>query len=250
MTVDHEPASDTSNREHAPAQSGRGGCFRWAGGFLLVSMGAVLLTVAVIAFGVYQQGERFISRAEELFQQPQPTPVIDTQAVIVQQLNGASELTTAKFVMETVVSQSQDRMVGPFTVGETRLLYVAYGEARAGVNLDEIAEDDVTVVSDTVTVALPPPRILGTSIDVDRSYVYDLQRSLLGPVDKELQSRAERFAKDKIEVSACESDILGEANRNAEVAVRSLLSAAGFEEVIVETQSPAPDECPENTEAE
>lgn len=248
MTAEYEPAPDTPDT--APSPQREGGCLRWTGGFLLVSIGAVLLAVAVIAFGLYQQGERFISRAEELFQQPQPTPVIDTQAVIVQQLQGASELTTAKFVMETVVSQSQDRTIGPFTVGETKLLYVAYGEARAGVNLDEIAEDDVTVVSDTVTVLLPPPTILDTSIDVDRSYVYDLQRSLLGPVDKELQSRAERFAKDKIKESACESDILGEANRNAEVAVRSLLGAAGFETVNVETQPPASGECPENAGTE
>lgn len=243
MTLDREPASAPPDIPTAPTESS-GGCLRWAGGFLLVSIGAILLAVAIIAFGLYQQGERFISRAEELFQQPQPTPVIDTRAIIVEQLNGASELTTAKFVMETVVSQAQDRTIGPFTVGQTKLLYVAYGEARAGVNLDEITADDVTVVSDTVTIALPPPKLLDTSIDVDRSYVYDLQRSLLGPVDPELQSRAERFARNKIEETACESDILGEANRNAEIAVRSLLRAAGFAEVNVETQPPAPDECP------
>jgi hypothetical protein len=162
--------------------------------------------------------------------------------VVVRQLREASELTTAVFTLETVVEESLDRRIAGLTIGRTELLYVAHGTVRAGVDLDKLADDDVVVDDRAVFVRLPAPGIHDAKIDVGRSYVYDIDRSLFGPADPDLQTRAERFALSKVLAAACEENILGQANERASIAVRALLGAAGFSEVSVEIQ--APGDCP------
>lgn len=221
----------------------RRGCISAITSVLLLLIGATILLIVVVSFGVYQVGEGFFERVEQLFSEPQPTPAVDHRAVIVQQVRGVSELTTAIFVMQTVADAAKDRTLGPFTVGQTRLLYVAYGEVRAGVDLGEIKPEDVTVASDTIVISLPPPRIIDKKLDVEKSYVYDYQESLFAPPSPELQTWAEQYALQKIVAAACEGDILGMANEKAELAVGSLLGAAGYRNVTVLTVPPRPGEC-------
>nr|WP_290665536.1 DUF4230 domain-containing protein [Ardenticatena sp.] len=216
-----------------------------AGTVALLLLGAALCVAALSLYGFYRQGEAFVQRVETLFVQPTPTPRIDIRAVIVRQVRGASELTTALYSMETIVAQSQARELLGVQVGETKMIYVAYGEVRAGVDLSEIDASNVQVVSDTVTIRLPPPKILDAKIDVERSYVYDFDKSLFGPVDPTMQSRAEQLALEKIRRAACENGILEEANTRAEIAVRALLEAASFRRVRVITTPPPPSACPE-----
>jgi hypothetical protein len=73
--------------------------------------------------------------------------------------------------MEAVVPTSQDRKLGEYVIGTTRLLYIAYGEVKAGVDLSELKADNVQIVNDTILLRLPPPRILDSKIDVNRSKV-------------------------------------------------------------------------------
>ncbi len=99
-------------------------------------------------------------------------------------------------------------------------------------------------MSDTIRIRIPPPRLLDSKIDVNRSRVYDYQQGFLGPDAPQLQSLAEQEALDKIILAACENGILDEANQKAQLAISQLLSVTGFNDIDVEPQSPAPDECP------
>jgi hypothetical protein len=92
-------------------------------------------------------------------------------------------------------------------------------------------------------VKLSAPRIHDAKIDVDKSYVYDLKKSLLGPADQEIQSRAERFALQKILAAACSEGILDQANERAALTVRTLLETAGYRSVVVQTRAAAPGSC-------
>lgn len=211
-------------------------------GLLLLISGAVLL-VAVVTFGVYRTGEGFLGRVEQLFTAPQPTPVVDVRASVITQVRRVSELTTTVFVMETVANASKDRTLGPFTVGQTKLLYVAHGEVRAGVDLSQITPEDITVAGDTIVISLPPPRILDAKIDVGKSYVYDYEENFFAPPSPELQSVAEQTALQQIRAGACDADILQTANEEAELAIGSLLTAAGYANVTVLAQPPPVGEC-------
>ena len=85
-----------------------GGCAPLFGNVALVLLGGALLGVALMMLGLWQQGGRFFDTMGSLFDQPQPTPVVDIKSVVVRQIRGASELTTTVYGMETVAEASQD----------------------------------------------------------------------------------------------------------------------------------------------
>ncbi len=204
----------------------------------------LLLLGAAGLFYAVAEGQRLARTVSEPFTRPQPTAVLLSPTVIIERLRDASELTTAIATIETVVDASQDRTLGPFTIGRKKLLYVAHGDVRAGVDLAALTPADVTVQGGTVTVRLPPPRILDKKVDVSRSRVFDVDTELLAPAAPDLQSQAERYALDRILLAACEGGVLAQANQRAEVVVRALLASAGPNEVRVIRQPPAADACP------
>ena len=214
---------------------------------LLMTTGGVLLVAILALVGIWRAGDRFFAAADLLFGPP-PTeePQVDIRALVVRKIRGASELTTAVFTMEAVVPSSRDRVLGRFVIGKTTLLYIAYGEVRAGIDLEKISDKDITYKNDTLYVRLPPPRILDSKIDVHRSSAYDYDRGFLGlgpDVAPELQDLSQEKALEKIVAAACSEDILQTANNRAKLVVEQLVNHAGYETVAVETQPPAADAC-------
>lgn len=212
---------------------------------LMTTGGAVLLAV-VFGVGVWRSGTRFFEGLNAMFNVPQPKPEVDVRSLIVSQVRGASELTTAVFTMEAVVPTRQDRNLGGYTLGTTTLLYIAYGEVRAGVDLKDLKPEDVQVVNNTIQLKLPPPRILDSKIEVNRSSVYDYDRGFLGlgpDVAPQLQMLAQRETLKKILTAACSNGVLTQANDRAQLVVEKLLNTAGYKAVEVKTQSPQPGSC-------
>ncbi|WP_448600488.1 DUF4230 domain-containing protein [Thermoleptolyngbya sp.] len=212
----------------------------------LLLSGGVMAAGLAVGVGLWQGGDRFLAQLREFFTVQQPTPQVDVQSIVVQQVRTMSELTTAVFAMQAVVPTRRDRTFGGYTIGQTTLLYIAYGEVRAGVDLSQISPTDVQVTGQTVSLRLPPPRILDSKIDVNRSQVYDYDRGFLGlgpDVAPELQQLAQRQTLQEIVTAACNQGILQTASDRAQVAITQLLSTAGYQ-VTVEPQPPAPDACP------
>lgn len=171
---------------------------------------------------------------------------VDPRTLVVHQVQGASELTTAVFAMESVVPTSRDRTLGNYVIGKTTLLYIAYGEVRAGVDLSDITVDNVTIEGDRLTLQLPPPEILDSKIDVTRSRVYDYDRGFLGlgpDAAPQLQELAQRETLERIVEVACDQGLLEDANERAEVALTRLLTTVGYSELSLNTQPASPDAC-------
>jgi hypothetical protein len=210
----------------------------------LLATGGVAMAALLMLIGVLRTGMDFFERLQLIFNASPPE--VDVRSLVVRQVRGASELTTAVFAMEAVVPTSQDRQFGGVVLGKTTLLYIAYGEVRAGVDLGELQPEDVQVNGDIVQIRLPPPRILDSKIDVNRSSVYDYDRGFLGlgpDVAPQLQTLAERETLKKIVAAACREDFLAEANDKAELAVTKLLNTLDDKKVEVETQPPSPETC-------
>lgn len=208
---------------------------------MLMTTGGVVLIALLFGVGILQSGARFFGGLNAIFNAPSPKPEVDVRSLVVRQVRTASELTTAVFTMEAVVPTRQDRKLGEYTIGSTTLLYIAYGQVRAGVDLKDLKADDVKIVNNTVQLQLPPPRILDSKIDVNRSSVYDYNRGFLGlgpDVAPQLQTLAQRETLKKIESAACRENLLGQANERAQLVVEQLLNTAGYKVVQVKTQSP------------
>jgi hypothetical protein len=219
---------------------------------VMTTGGAIVLGLLIFA-GMWQTGNQFFGKLSGLFSAPQPEAKVDLRSMVVQQIRNASELTTAIFTMETVVPASRDRTVGGYVVGKTTLLYIAYGEVRAGVDLSDLKPEDVQVNGDTTILRLPPPRILDSKIDVSRSKVYDYDRGFLGlgpDAAPELQDLAQRQTLDKIVASACANGILQSASDRAKMTVNQLLLTAGYQKLVVENQPPLIDSCKLSTPVE
>ncbi len=92
------------------------------------------------------------------------TPSPDTSSLIVRQVRNVSELTTALFEMDAVVPVSDKGFLG-----ESKLLFIAHGNVRVGIDLREFQSNDVEIDGKKVVVTLPLLKILGSNLDLDHS---------------------------------------------------------------------------------
>ncbi|MEO0984520.1 MAG: DUF4230 domain-containing protein [Cyanobacteria bacterium J06639_14] len=200
--------------------------------------GAMLLIGIVAGIGLWRSGTQFVDGIKMALTPSEPEEEIDVRTVVVQQIQGASELTTAVFTMEAVVPTKSTRTLANYEIGKTTLIYIAHGEVRAGVDLSAIGANDVQVSETTLRVVLPAATIIDSKIDVNASEVYDYNRGFLGlGPDRapELQDRAQEAALVKVTKAACDEGILQQASDRAELVVGQLLQNTGFERVEVES---------------
>ncbi|WP_072620048.1 DUF4230 domain-containing protein [Spirulina major] len=197
---------------------------------------AVLVTVDTV-----RTGGAWLQRLGQGLRITTSEAQVDVTSLIVTQIRQASELTTAIYSLETIVPAAQSREWAGLTVGTTKLLYIAHGTVRAGIDLSQLQPEDVTIQGNALTVRLPAPEILDRAIDVERSQVYDYDRGFLnlGPdVAPDLQSRAQRETLARITAAACDQGILDQASDRAEAAIAQLLTLSGYTEVNVQTAAP------------
>ena len=207
---------------------------------VLLSGGSFILGLVVL-LSVWKSGDWFWKNITAWTTEPQPAPKVDVRSIVVKQVQDASELTTAIFTMEAVVPTQQDSTVGGLVIGSTKLLYIAHGEVRAGIDLSKISVADVQAVGETLTVKLPQPKLLDSKIDVGRSSVYDYNRGSLGlgpDVAPQLQSLAQKEALEKITTAACDKGILTQANDRAKLVIGQLLKVPAYKTVMVQVQAP------------
>jgi hypothetical protein len=154
---------------------------------------------------------------------------------VVEGIQDLNQLATVQWTMSTVVTQEAEQGLVPrFLRGESILL-IAVGDVQAGIDLDELGEEDVNVEDDTVTVRLPEPQILFSNLNEEETRIYDRDRGLLTiRGDDELIEESRRVASTGIVESSEESGILEQAEQNAEDSIRTFLTSLEFEEVIFE----------------
>lgn len=211
----------------------------WFSGLLWMLSGGAIAGAVLIGFSSLQIGDRWLTNLQNLINPPPPEPKVDVRSLVLQQVRESSELTTAAFVMQAVVPAGQDASLGGFVFGKTKLLYIAHGEVKAGVDLSQLTADRVQVVGDAIQIQLPVAQILDRKIDVNRSQVYDYNRGFLGlgpDTGPDLQSLAQQEALQKIETAACEEGILQKASDRAKLVVTQLLNTAGYKTVDIRTQ--------------
>lgn len=216
---------------------------------------SLTLIVSLIVVGLWREydlafGEalrdRLLTLAEKIFL-PQPiVPQIELATTIVQQIKEIEELTTAVYTMKTVVPTSAERKIGELVLATTKLVYIAHGEVRAGIDLDRLTPEQIKITSDKIQINLPPPQILDQKIDVNRSRVFDYNRGFLnlGPdFAPQLQTQAQKESLKQIVHAACEQGILDIANQKAEHTLTQLLAQNTKQVIEIKTTSPSSQAC-------
>jgi hypothetical protein len=90
----------------------------------------------------------------------------------------------------------------------------------------------VRVMGETVIIDLPDARIIDSSLDEDKTRLYDRDRGLFKiRGNDELIEEARRDAEDRMVEAAEENDILERAQNNAEASITTLVTSLGYDEV-------------------
>jgi len=150
----------------------------------------------------------------------------ENTATIVQQVQTLSDLVTVKYVMEKVVILDDMKWYG-----ESRVLLLAHGIVKAGIDLKRIKADDVTISGKSISIKLPPPQVTDAYLDDKQSQVIDHTTGLLRAFDKDLEQTARENAVDDIRRAARNAGILDDADQRARLELKLFLLEAGFEQV-------------------
>ena len=199
---------------------------------------SVLLFIGI--FTVTKNINNLFENLSKTFSYKVTKPEIHDPHLIIQQMNAVSELTTSVFVMDTIVPTSSSRKLGNVVLGKTKLLYIARGEVKAGLDLSKIKPNDININDNRIVIKLPSPQILDSKIDVNHSQVYDYDRGFLnlGPdVAPQLQIQAQRYTIEQIKKTACQQNILNQANDKAVTLITQLMTNAGYSYVKVIPQN-------------
>ena len=163
-------------------------------------------------------------------------PTEPDQPAVVQGIHQLNELATVEYTTQVLVTEEENvkifrQPLPEFLTGE-KLLLVAVGEVEAGVDLDELGPEDVRVMGDKVFINLPEARIIGSSLDEDKTSLYDRDRGLFKiRGNDELIEEARRDAEDRMVEAAKENSILDKAQDNAETSISALVTSLGYDEV-------------------
>jgi hypothetical protein len=212
--------------------------------FLILFLVVATVSIAVGAyFGVstLRGAQAITNPVGELVRQlvVEATPVIlPNPVIVVEEINSLARLETTSYSFQDVVQieRNQERFLGVF--GES-LLFVAYGDVIAGVDLAKLESDDLQVLGPTsVMVHLPEAEIFLSDLDNDRSYVADRDIGLLTKGDAQLETVVRQEAEARMVEAAMANDIIDQANQEAEKFVSTFLEELGFEEVIFTDDTP------------
>lgn len=172
-----------------------------------------------------------IAEAVEQIVVPGPTEILPDPVVLVMEVRQLARLETAIIVLERTIKGTRDneRLAGVF--GET-IVFVAYGEIVAGIDLSNLKTEDVEVMDhESVKIRLPEPEILGINLDNEKSYVAYRGKGVLARTDAQLETKIRVRAVQALEQNALEIGILETAKMNAEMSIRNLLFELGIKNV-------------------
>jgi hypothetical protein len=177
-----------------------------------------LLVLVIFVVGILM-GVRYEARSHSGVQEEKTDEVVE-------QIQTLSDLVTVKYVVEKVVVLDDVRWYG-----ENRVLLLAHGIVKAGIDLQRLKPGDVTVSGKSISLNLPPPQLTDAYLDDTKSQVIDHTTGLLRTFDKDLEQTAREQAVADVRRAAISNGILDDATRRAQLELALFLNQAGYQEV-------------------
>ncbi|MGH7979976.1 MAG: DUF4230 domain-containing protein [Limisphaerales bacterium] len=185
---------------------------------ILKTFPAVIFAVAIFIAGIWL-GARFIAKWGSGVREEPTDSVVD-------QIQTLSDLVTVKYVVEKVIVLDDAKWYG-----ESRVLLLAHGIVKAGIDLKRLKPGDVVVSGKSISIHLPPPELTDAYLDDRQSRVIDHTTGLLRDFDKDLEQNAREEAVMDIRAAAVHNGILNDASDRAQLELALFLHEAGYQEV-------------------
>lgn len=152
---------------------------------------------------------------------------------VIKEIQKLGSLETASFSIEKIVEAGQQGNPFQDLLYGDRILLIAHGKVVAGVDLYTVSDQDIKIQGKEISINLPAPRILSSTLDNSKTRVYDRTQGYLSRGNKDLETEARRAAEASITKAACEAGILEEARVSAIERIKQLFEFAGFSSVKV-----------------
>lgn len=143
--------------------------------------------------------------------------------VILSQVQALSDLVTVKYVTEQVV-QLEDGNI----LSKDRIVLLAHGVIKAGINLNKVTADDLKVSGKTISIHLPPPQIVDKYLDEKLTEVSARETGWFVFHRKDLETEARQKALDGLVTAARVGGIAGEAELRAKTLIGQFFQALGY----------------------
>jgi len=147
-------------------------------------------------------------------------------STVIQQVQTLAELVTVKYVIEKIVIAEDAKWYG-----ESRVLLLAHGIVKAGIDLRDIKPGDIQIEGKKITITLPAEKITDAYLDEKKTQVIERTTGIIRQFDKDLEQNARRNAIADIRSAARANGIGKDARERAEQQLRSFFLQMGFQEV-------------------
>ncbi|SPE52510.1 exported hypothetical protein [Verrucomicrobia bacterium] len=152
-------------------------------------------------------------------------------AILLEQVKTLSQLVTVQYVLEKVIVEDvpPESVLGQMFAGDNRVLMVAHGIVKAGVDLGRLQPGDLQVSGHTLRIKLPPAQITDAYLDDRQTRVVERTTGFLRSFDKDLEQNVRQNAVDSLRRAARTAGILKDADERAHTELKSLFGPLGFE---------------------
>jgi hypothetical protein len=155
------------------------------------------------------------------------------RAGVITQINSLSRLETASFNIDKVIEASTNYSKLRQLLFGDKVLLIAHGEVVAGFDLTKMQPKDFEGSGSTITLKLPAPEILTTTIDNDKTRLFDRDQGIFTKGELNLEAEARQQAETAIRQAACEGGIFEEAIKNVRQQMELIFKSSGFTKVTV-----------------
>lgn len=203
---------------------------------ILILVALVWFTISSVreatqsAIAPVQQANAELRTQVAQFLHPTPT-ILPDPVTVIREVHSLARLETIQYSVEKVITAETGQNELAALFGD-KLIFVAHGTVIAGVDLQKITEQDLTMQGNTLLARLPDPEVFVATLDNDKSYVYDRQTGLFTKGDTNLEKTARQAAEDEIRKAALVDGILDQARQNAETFLGGFLRSLGYKDVV------------------
>ena len=197
---------------------------------------ALLLGAAALGFFIHSARAGVAGRLAALIS-GRPLTIVSAPSVIekVQRLN---RLETVVYSLDTVVESHESSPVLPDVLAGDRLLMIVHGQTIAGVDLSLLKPESVQISEGadgrSIKLVLPSSQVFLTSVDNQKSRVYQRDTGLFVRADPNLETQTRARAQQQLGEAALSDGILDAATKNARATVTAMLQGLGFSHIEVQ----------------
>lgn len=159
------------------------------------------------------------------FKNKETPATIITHNTILEKIESLGKLELVKYNFQevTTLTEKNERYLGIFPAGDSKVILISNGEAVGCIDLTKIKAEDINLSGDSLIVYLPPPEVCYHKLNLDKTRIFSVEKGVYYRNESDLIEKAYKLAENEIEQAALNADILNKTLENAEIILRPLL---------------------------